>query len=91
MSKAACLVENLSALRIFAALLVANALFHLFRDLEWVPDEEGWGALAILSMMFWAGIALVVDLLMHLVMKDRGLLNMVQALVILALFLFLDW
>jgi len=72
-------------------LIVCKALYHLFRNWEWIPDVDGWGTLAILSMLFWAGISLLIDLLMRLIIKDRGLLNVVQALVVLAMYLFLDW
>ena len=77
--------------RIAAILIALKALYHLFRNWEWIPDEEGWGTLAIISLFFWAVMALLIDVLMRHFMKDRGLLNVVQAFVLLAMYLFLDW
>lgn len=77
--------------RIVALVVAAKALYHLLTDWEWIPGPGTWGIVAILSLFFWAAVLYIADLLMRTFMKDRGLLNAIQGLVIVVVTVYLQW
>lgn len=77
--------------RIVALVVAAKALYHLLTDWEWIPGPGTWGIVAILSLFFWAAVLHIADVLMRRFMKDRGLLNAIQGLVIVVISAYLLW
>lgn len=77
--------------RIVALAVAAKALYHLVMDWEWIPAPGGWGIVSILSLFVLVAVLVIADLLMRTFMKDRGLLNAIQGLVIAVISAYLLW
>lgn len=85
------LVRALTPFRVGGALLFGYSLYLLFSNFEQLSSDEGWGVIAVLAWIFCSVVAIIVDVLMRIFIKDGWTLAGVQLLALLGTYLFFDW
>ena len=86
-------LKRITPFRIAVVLLVGYQLIAFITEPSNFTSTGGsaWGGVAIIAALFWGVVLWFVDVLMRRSMHDGRITWLIQSLLILAIYLFLDW
>ncbi len=86
-------LKRITPFRIAVVLLVGYQLIAFITEPSNFTSTGGsaWGGVAIIAALFWGVVFWLVDVLMRKLIARTEVIWVIQALVLLAMYLFIDW
>ncbi|MBS1940532.1 MAG: hypothetical protein JST38_06620 [Bacteroidetes bacterium] len=86
-------LKRVTPFRVAAILFMSYQLVRFIRDTSNFTSTGGssWGGVAIIASLFWGAVLWLIDVLMRRSIQDGRIIWGIQLLLLLAMYLFLDW
>jgi hypothetical protein len=85
--------KRLSPFRVAVVLYLGYQLFVFITTPSNFSSGGGnaWGGVAVIALLFWAAVLWLGDMLFRKLVSDIRVLVVIELLVLLAMYVFLDW
>lgn len=86
-------LKPITPFRVAAVLFVGYQLITFITEPSNFTSTGGnaWGGIAIIAVLFWGMVLWLIDVLMRRSIDDGRITWLIQSLMILAMYLFVDW